>query len=185
MIHHLMTCWWSGQRLERYLDRDEAARLSDAEIARLEHHLSVCSKCATSAEDLVRLKATLARLPERSSVTPPRSHAWGRWQPGCAPVGSGERARTLALRPADPARRPGLGPARGRRRHGGLVAAHTAAGFGASVLLVERDRTGGDCLWTGCVPSKSLLAAAHAAADARSAAALGVHIGEVGSTSPR
>ncbi len=61
----------------------------------------------------------------------------------------------------------------------GLVAAHTAAGFGASVLLVERDRTGGDCLWTGCVPSKSLLAAAHAAADARSAAALGVHIGEV------
>ncbi len=70
MIHHLMTCWWSGQRLERYLDRDEAARLSDAEIARLEHHLSVCSKCATSAEDLVRLKATLARLPERSSVDP-------------------------------------------------------------------------------------------------------------------
>ena len=61
----------------------------------------------------------------------------------------------------------------------GLVAAHTAGGFGASVLLVERDRTGGDCLWTGCVPSKSLLAAAHAAADARSAAALGVHIGEV------
>ncbi|MGI8415657.1 MAG: dihydrolipoyl dehydrogenase family protein, partial [Nakamurella sp.] len=58
----------------------------------------------------------------------------------------------------------------------GIVAAKTAAGFGASVLLVERDRTGGDCLWTGCVPSKALLAAAHAAADARTAARLGVHI---------
>lgn len=61
----------------------------------------------------------------------------------------------------------------------GLVAAHTAAGFGASTLLVERERTGGDCLWTGCVPSKSLLAAAHAAGDARAAASIGVHVGEV------
>lgn len=42
----------------------------------------------------------------------------------------------------------------------GLVAAKTAAGFGARVLLVERDRLGGDCLWTGCVPSKALIAAA-------------------------
>ena len=58
----------------------------------------------------------------------------------------------------------------------GIVAAKTAAGFGASVLLVERHRTGGDCLWTGCVPSKALLAAAHAAADARAAARLGVHV---------
>ena len=58
----------------------------------------------------------------------------------------------------------------------GMVAAKTAAGFGASVLLVERDRTGGDCLWTGCVPSKALLAAAHAAASARTAARYGVHV---------
>ncbi|MGE3328783.1 MAG: FAD-dependent oxidoreductase, partial [Acidimicrobiia bacterium] len=43
----------------------------------------------------------------------------------------------------------------------GLVASKTAAGFGARVLLVEKDRLGGDCLWTGCVPSKTLIAAAH------------------------
>ncbi len=57
----------------------------------------------------------------------------------------------------------------------GIVAAKTAAGLGARVLLVERARTGGDCLWTGCVPSKALLAAAHVAADARAAARYGVH----------
>ena len=43
---------------------------------------------------------------------------------------------------------------------GGLVSALVAAGIGARVALVERDRLGGGCLWTGCVPSKSLLAAA-------------------------
>lgn len=42
----------------------------------------------------------------------------------------------------------------------GLVAAYTAAELGARVVLVERHRTGGDCLWTGCVPSKALLSAA-------------------------
>jgi len=61
----------------------------------------------------------------------------------------------------------------------GLVGARTAASFGASVLLVERDRTGGDCLHTGCVPSKALLAAAAAAADARAASRLGVRVAGV------
>ena len=42
----------------------------------------------------------------------------------------------------------------------GLVSAMIAAGIGARVALIERARTGGDCLWTGCVPSKTLLAAA-------------------------
>jgi len=58
----------------------------------------------------------------------------------------------------------------------GLVAAKTAAAFGASVLMVEKDRTGGDCLWTGCVPSKTLLAAAHAAAGARNAFGYGITV---------
>jgi pyruvate/2-oxoglutarate dehydrogenase complex dihydrolipoamide dehydrogenase (E3) component len=58
----------------------------------------------------------------------------------------------------------------------GLVGARTAASLGASVLLVDRDRPGGDCLWTGCVPSKALLAAAAAAADARTAERLGVRV---------
>ena len=61
----------------------------------------------------------------------------------------------------------------------GLVASRTAASFGARVVLIEAARLGGDCLWTGCVPSKSLIAAADAASTARSSAPLGVHTGLV------
>jgi pyruvate/2-oxoglutarate dehydrogenase complex dihydrolipoamide dehydrogenase (E3) component len=61
----------------------------------------------------------------------------------------------------------------------GIVTAKTAAGLGARVLLVERARTGGDCLWTGCVPSKALLAAASAAARARNAGRMGIESREV------
>lgn len=57
----------------------------------------------------------------------------------------------------------------------GIVGATLAAKLGARVVLIERDRTGGDCLWTGCVPSKALLAAAGHAAGARAGSALGVH----------
>lgn len=56
----------------------------------------------------------------------------------------------------------------------GLVTAAGSAGIGARVALVERDRLGGECLWSGCVPSKALIAAARAAADARTAERYGV-----------
>ncbi len=61
----------------------------------------------------------------------------------------------------------------------GIVGAKTAARLGARVLLVERERTGGDCLWTGCVPSKALLAAAGVAASARNGHRLGIEVAEV------
>src|SRR6516165_6514833 len=57
---------------------------------------------------------------------------------------------------------------------GGLVSAMIAAGLGARVALVERARTGGECLWTGCVPSKSLIAAGNLAHRMRHASATGL-----------
>jgi len=39
----------------------------------------------------------------------------------------------------------------------GLSAAFTTAGFGRKTLLVEKYRTGGECTWSGCIPSKALI----------------------------
>jgi pyruvate/2-oxoglutarate dehydrogenase complex dihydrolipoamide dehydrogenase (E3) component len=61
---------------------------------------------------------------------------------------------------------------------GGLSLAAGAAQMGASVVLIEKHRMGGDCLNTGCVPSKALLAASHAAQSARGAARFGVDLPE-------
>jgi pyruvate/2-oxoglutarate dehydrogenase complex dihydrolipoamide dehydrogenase (E3) component len=56
----------------------------------------------------------------------------------------------------------------------GLVSAMGAAGLGARVALVERHLLGGDCLITGCVPSKALIRSARAVGEVQRAAALGV-----------
>jgi pyruvate/2-oxoglutarate dehydrogenase complex dihydrolipoamide dehydrogenase (E3) component len=57
---------------------------------------------------------------------------------------------------------------------GGLSVTAAAAAFGVPVVLIEKSDMGGDCLNTGCVPSKALLAAAKHVADARGGAAFGV-----------
>ncbi|WP_408900043.1 FAD-dependent oxidoreductase [Photobacterium piscicola] len=57
---------------------------------------------------------------------------------------------------------------------GGLVSAYIAAAVKADVTLIERHKMGGDCLNTGCVPSKALIRAAHTAADIKNASALGI-----------
>ena len=61
----------------------------------------------------------------------------------------------------------------------GLIASQVAAGLGARVALVERARQpGGDCLFTGCVPSKALLASARRAHEMRTADRLGLERAE-------
>lgn len=39
----------------------------------------------------------------------------------------------------------------------GLTSAFTALGFGKKVLIIEKNKSGGECTWSGCIPSKSLI----------------------------
>jgi pyruvate/2-oxoglutarate dehydrogenase complex dihydrolipoamide dehydrogenase (E3) component/uncharacterized membrane protein YdjX (TVP38/TMEM64 family) len=61
----------------------------------------------------------------------------------------------------------------------GLVAAYIAAAVRAKVTLVEKDRMGGDCLNTGCVPSKALIKSARVMAQMRRAADYGLRVPKV------
>ena len=58
----------------------------------------------------------------------------------------------------------------------GLVAAAGAAGLGAKVALIERHLLGGDCLNTGCVPSKSVIRSAKAIGEIRRAHEFGIGV---------
>jgi pyruvate/2-oxoglutarate dehydrogenase complex dihydrolipoamide dehydrogenase (E3) component len=58
---------------------------------------------------------------------------------------------------------------------GGLSVAAGASQMGAKTVLIERAAMGGDCLNTGCVPSKALLAAGHAAQAIRTSGRFGVN----------
>jgi pyruvate/2-oxoglutarate dehydrogenase complex dihydrolipoamide dehydrogenase (E3) component len=57
---------------------------------------------------------------------------------------------------------------------GGLSVAAAAAAFGVPVVLIEKGKMGGECLNTGCVPSKALIAAGRRAENARRGAPFGV-----------
>src|SRR5689334_22266424 len=56
----------------------------------------------------------------------------------------------------------------------GLTAAHLAQSLGATVLLIDKQRIGGDCLHYGCVPSKSLIHVARIVQQAKHVASFGV-----------
>jgi len=58
---------------------------------------------------------------------------------------------------------------------GGLVVAALAAQLKAKVALVEKERLGGDCLWYGCVPSKSLIHASRIAYEVKKGSRFGIY----------
>lgn len=62
---------------------------------------------------------------------------------------------------------------------GGLSVAAGTSQMGARTVLIERGKMGGDCLNYGCVPSKSMLAAAHLAEGARQGQAFGINTEKV------
>jgi pyruvate/2-oxoglutarate dehydrogenase complex dihydrolipoamide dehydrogenase (E3) component len=58
---------------------------------------------------------------------------------------------------------------------GGLVTAYIAAAVKAKVTLVEQHKMGGDCLNTGCVPSKALISSAKCLSQIARAKEFGIH----------
>lgn len=58
---------------------------------------------------------------------------------------------------------------------GGLVVASAASQLKAKVALIEKDKLGGDCLWYGCVPSKSLIHASRVAYQVKNAPNFGIN----------
>ena len=62
----------------------------------------------------------------------------------------------------------------------GLTAADAALRFGLKVALLEKERIGGDCTWTGCVPSKALIQIAKVAQHVHRADEYGVRGGTTG-----
>ncbi len=58
----------------------------------------------------------------------------------------------------------------------GLTASGIAANFGAKTMMIEKDRLGGDCTWTGCIPSKTLIKAASIVHQAKKSSRFGVDI---------
>ncbi len=56
----------------------------------------------------------------------------------------------------------------------GLTASGISASFGAKTLMIERHKLGGDCTWTGCVPSKTLLKSAKVVHQTRTASHYGL-----------
>ncbi|HET7231335.1 MAG TPA: mercuric reductase [Longimicrobium sp.] len=59
----------------------------------------------------------------------------------------------------------------------GLVSSAVSAGIGARTALIEQHKLGGECLWTGCVPSKALIRSASVLHTLRHAADYGIQAG--------
>jgi len=56
----------------------------------------------------------------------------------------------------------------------GLTASGIAANFGSKTLMIEAEKPGGDCTWTGCVPSKTLIKAARVFHQSKNASRYGL-----------
>lgn len=73
-IRTMVTCRWSAGRIQRYLDSDPAALLTDDEIRRLEAHLAHCHRCSAAATEYREIDTALSRwaarrIPDPQSVT--------------------------------------------------------------------------------------------------------------------
>ncbi len=69
-VRQMLTCHWSGRRIQRYLDADPAAPLTPGEITRLEEHLATCERCSEVLRQHRILHRALSLWPGRRPVDP-------------------------------------------------------------------------------------------------------------------
>lgn len=60
MILHMWRCRWARRRLQRYLDADPSAALSELEVRRLQAHLATCQRCRAIEGEYRGLSRALA-----------------------------------------------------------------------------------------------------------------------------
>lgn len=72
LIRMMVTCRWSAHRIQRYIDADPAAPLTDDELHRLETHLGVCERCTAIVNESRGVKSALVRLADRRTPDPAR-----------------------------------------------------------------------------------------------------------------
>jgi anti-sigma factor RsiW len=73
-----MRCKWTNRRLQRYIDMDPAAKLSEDEITRVRAHIAECERCTSSVEDYTKMKSALhwlgdLKAPDEDSLSRLRS----------------------------------------------------------------------------------------------------------------
>ena len=66
----MLSCHFTARRLQRYLDADPAAPLTEAEIGRLEAHLAECERCAGAFADFRALRGALRGVAQRIGPQP-------------------------------------------------------------------------------------------------------------------
>lgn len=66
----MWTCRWARRRVHRYLDADPSLPLTAREVRRLEAHLAICARCATTAADHRALRRALADWSQRYAPDP-------------------------------------------------------------------------------------------------------------------
>ncbi len=69
-VTSMWTCHWARKRIQRYLDADPSALLTQTEVRRLETHLATCDRCTALAEEHRGLRHALSAWSARRTPDP-------------------------------------------------------------------------------------------------------------------
>ncbi len=74
LMRAMVTCRWTGRRIQQYLDVDAAAPLTPAEVARLEAHLEECDRCTQLTREFRVMRGAFGRWAASDPPDPEAVH---------------------------------------------------------------------------------------------------------------